>query len=166
MTGQARRRGFTLIELILVMAVLVIAVAMTTPTLAYLFRGRLLGEEGRRLLALTRHARSQAVSLAVPMQIWIEPDTGQYGLQPDGGYATDDIETLEFTLANGITFGIDDSELGNDNRVTLRFLPDGSIDEKGAKSVTLDAKNGKSVALVLKGQTEGYVLEATGEEGL
>ena len=160
MHGQARRRGFTLIELILVMTVLIIAVAMTTPQLSHLFRGRILGEEARRLLAVSRHARSQAVALAVPMRLWVEPDTGAYGVEPDGGYAADEIEPEEFTLSDGVSFDVDDSELDSAFRVSMRFLPDGSIDETGLPHVTLVGYDGKGIALVFQGQTTGYVLES------
>src|SRR5688572_7854706 len=51
------RRGaaFTLVELILVMAMLVIIIAVSAPSLSKFFRGRVLDSEARRLLSLTRY---------------------------------------------------------------------------------------------------------------
>ena len=53
--------AFTLIELILVMAILTMAVSVTAPTLANFFRGRTLDAEARRLLAMTRGGQNRAV---------------------------------------------------------------------------------------------------------
>ena len=46
-------RAFTLIELILVMALLTIAASLVAPKMASFFRGRAHDQEARRLLALT-----------------------------------------------------------------------------------------------------------------
>src|SRR6185295_17984721 len=58
----AAANGFTLIELILVMAILTIAVSITAPALSNFFHGRTLDSEARRMLALTRQGQSRAVS--------------------------------------------------------------------------------------------------------
>ena len=50
-----RARGFTLIELILVMTLLVIGVSFVTPQLAGFFRGRTMQAEARRLISLTHN---------------------------------------------------------------------------------------------------------------
>src|SRR5919112_30043 len=87
-TGQrkSKRCAFTLIELILVMAMLVIAIAVTFPSLQAFFRGRALESEGRRLLTLTRYAQSRAVSEGIPMTLWIDGHEGAYGLEAQNGY--------------------------------------------------------------------------------
>src|SRR5262245_41504309 len=73
--------GFTLIELILVMALLAIAIGVTFPTLRGFFRGRVLDSEARRLLSLTRYGQSRAVSEGVPMVLWIDARQKTYGLE-------------------------------------------------------------------------------------
>ena len=95
------RSGMTLIELIVVMWLLATVLALSTPTLSGFFRGRSLQEEGRRLLALTRYARSEAASRCVPMELWIDGAAGQYGLRPQSGYEDGDestAKTVEFTV--------------------------------------------------------------------
>src|SRR5438067_839751 len=69
---RSQGQGFTLIELILVMTVLVIAVSITAPALSSFFRARTLDSEARRLLSLTRHGQSRAVAEGVPMELWID----------------------------------------------------------------------------------------------
>ncbi|MCX6930914.1 MAG: prepilin-type N-terminal cleavage/methylation domain-containing protein, partial [Verrucomicrobia bacterium] len=63
--------AFTLIELILVMALLTIVISLTAPSLSKFFRGRTLDSEARRLLALTRSGQSRAVSEGMPMDLWV-----------------------------------------------------------------------------------------------
>src|SRR5437762_4554530 len=93
------RSAFTLIELILVMTVLTIAVSVTAPALAHFFRGRSLDSEARRLLALTRHGQSRAVSEGVPMELWIDSAQGAFGLEAEPGFEASDPNAQEFTMA-------------------------------------------------------------------
>src|SRR3954463_14446446 len=77
------RHAFTLIELILVMAILTIAVSITAPALANFFHGRVLDSEARRVLALTRQGQSRAISEGLPMDLWVDAAQAQYGLEAD-----------------------------------------------------------------------------------
>ncbi|NJM55576.1 MAG: prepilin-type N-terminal cleavage/methylation domain-containing protein, partial [Verrucomicrobiae bacterium] len=61
-----RRRAFTLIELMLVMALLIVTTTFLAPQLSEFFRGRSLDSEAKRFLALTRLAQSRAVAEGVP----------------------------------------------------------------------------------------------------
>lgn len=81
--SQASGRAFTLLELILVMALLLIVLAVAAPSLAQFFRGRFLDGEARRLLALTRYGQSRAVSEGVPVLLWLNAESNQYGLRID-----------------------------------------------------------------------------------
>src|SRR2546423_8467910 len=92
------RRAFTMIELILVMALLVIVIAVTFPSLQNFFRGRTLDSEGRRFLTLTRYARTRAVSEGVPMTVWVDPIQGSYGLEAQKGFLDRDDKAVEYTL--------------------------------------------------------------------
>src|SRR5262245_50618644 len=78
-----RRRAFTLIELILVMALLAIVLTVVGTSLGRFFRGRTLDSEARRLLSLTRYGQSRAVADGIPMVLWIDPDQHRYGLQAE-----------------------------------------------------------------------------------
>ena len=74
--------GFTLIELIFVMALLTVVVGFAAPSLARSMRQRNLDGEATRLLAATEYARDEAVSQGVPMTVWINPDTQRFGVEP------------------------------------------------------------------------------------
>src|SRR6266436_1598461 len=57
---RPRQRGaFTLIELIVVLALLSIVIAIGAPRLAKFFHGQTVAEEGQRLLALTRYGHGR-----------------------------------------------------------------------------------------------------------
>ena len=70
-----QQRGFTLIELILVMMLLIIMVTIVTPKLMAFFNGRKLDSEVRQFVALTHYAQSRAVSEGVPMLLWVDSKT-------------------------------------------------------------------------------------------
>jgi prepilin-type N-terminal cleavage/methylation domain-containing protein len=100
--GRAPNRAFTLIELILVMTILTAAIGLGGPSLARFFRGRKLDSEGRRLLALTRHGQSRAVSEGVPIELWVDTAQGTFGLEAETSYEEKDPKALDFTLDSDI----------------------------------------------------------------
>ena len=99
-------RAFTLIELILVMAILTIAVALVTPILSRFFGGRGLESEVNRFVALTRYGQSRAVSEGVPMMLWIDVRNGSYGLKQEPGYTDNDPKAVEYTIAEDLKIDI------------------------------------------------------------
>ena len=60
--ASTHRRAFTLIELILVLALLVIITSIAAPGMARFIRGRALDSEARRIFSLMHAAQSRAVS--------------------------------------------------------------------------------------------------------
>jgi prepilin-type N-terminal cleavage/methylation domain-containing protein len=100
-----RAKAFTLVELILVMALLVIAISLVTPTLSRFFRARKVDSEVNRFLALAHYGQSRAVSEGVPTMLWIDSRNGTYGLKEEPGYSDNDAKAVEFTV--GDTLKID-----------------------------------------------------------
>src|SRR6266436_2034312 len=88
--------GFTLIELMLVLALLLIVIGVAFPSLQHFFRGRNLDSEARRFLSLTRYGQSRAVSEGVPMVLWIDARQNTYGLQAQTGYTETDTNMVQF----------------------------------------------------------------------
>lgn len=137
--GGWNARAFTLIELILVMAMLAIVVSLAAPSLARFFRGRGLDAEVKRFLALTRYGQDRAVSEGIPMLLWIDEEQRRYGLEPDMSYLEEDITVLEFGLASNLVMEVEQpriSVLASQwkgtgqipvSRRTIRFTPDGFI---------------------------------------
>src|SRR5204862_288488 len=74
-------RGFTLIELIVVMLLLAIAASLVTPKMSSFIRGRSLNFEARRMLSLTHYAQGRAVAEGVPVLMWFDPKNSTYGVE-------------------------------------------------------------------------------------
>jgi prepilin-type N-terminal cleavage/methylation domain-containing protein len=162
--------AFTLIELILVMAILTVAVSVTAPTLSHFFRGRALDSEARRLLALTRIGQSRAASEGIPMNLWLNPDEGTFGLEAEPSYENSDSKAVEFKIDTGLQLEVVNQPvaapattmnrgrlasivsvprvlLGHPGLPTIRFLPDGSVGESSPQAVQLTGREGSSLWL-------------------
>jgi prepilin-type N-terminal cleavage/methylation domain-containing protein len=146
-----RRGAFTLIELILVMALLAVVLGLVAPSLGKFFRGRTLDSEAHRLLSLTRYGQSRAVSDGVPMILWIDPDQRRYGLQAEYNFTEVDEKAVEYELGKDLQIEVENSTLAGAklpaagsnlsaanamrprgqtfgrSTVQIRFLPDGLI---------------------------------------
>ncbi len=165
-----RRGAFTLIELILVMAILTVVISLTAPALANFFRGRTLDSEARRLLALTRQGQSRAVSEGIPMELWMDTAEGAFGLEAEPSYETEDPKAVELALdrdiqlqviRNNIANGAKSSAAASSAGITggpplvnrhpnvpkIRFLPDGSISETSPQGLVLTGRDGRSISL-------------------
>ena len=134
-SGQMQQRRFTLIELILVMAALATVMAVTAPALARFFRGRSVTEEARRLTALVRYARSQAISRSEPMEVWVEPADGSYGLRAVHEHETDGEANVRFDLPEEI--GVDCESADPGAAIRIVYWPDGMADPESAESLDL-----------------------------
>jgi prepilin-type N-terminal cleavage/methylation domain-containing protein len=144
-------RAFTLIELMLVMALLVIVVGISFPSLQHFFRGRTLDSEARRFLSLARYGQSRAVSEGVPMVLWVDARERSYGLQAEAGWLDNDAKAVQFDVDDGLDVQVVASLpasalVGNGRdrgRTTqsastlpaLRFWPDGSLVETSPEYV-------------------------------
>lgn len=148
-------RAFTLIELILVMAMLLTVIAVAAPSLSKFFRGRTLDSEARRFLSLTRYGQSRAVSEGVPVLLWIDAKEGTYGLQREGSYTERDSKEVEFALEKDLSFEVAKAQtpttrLGSVGQLkqfgasvqTIRFQPDGFISETSPAGVWIREREG------------------------
>jgi type II secretion system protein H len=188
--AQRARRGFTLIELILVMALLTVVISLTAPRLSRFFHGRTLDSEARRLLALTRSGQSRAVSEGVPMDLWVDTEQGTFGLEAEPSYETSDPKAVDFeldsglqlevvaktvvTAANTVTMGRNQQtssasatrvNLVHASLPTIRFLPDGSVGEASPQKLHLTSTDGGSLWLVQSKDGLSYEIRSTDEAG-
>ena len=171
----AHVKGFTLIELILVMTILTIAVSITAPALANFFRGRSLDSEARRLLALTHQGQSRAVSEGLPMDLWVDTKQGKFGLVAEPSFEPQDPKAIDFDIDPGIKIEVitdhnPNLDLGAGISTTpaqntmptqnttavrsvhpelpkIRFLPNGTISEASPQKLCLTDRDGKSIWL-------------------
>jgi prepilin-type N-terminal cleavage/methylation domain-containing protein len=159
----ASPRAFTLIELILVMALLTVVMALISPALGGFLRGRGLDSEARRFISLTHYAQARAVSEGIPMRLWIDPVQRRYGLSNEYNFSVsgEDPRAVDYPLGPDLEIEVDprswaslnplildqsilqnrwaggQPDSANGSRIVLRFHPDGSIDETSPIGVWL-----------------------------
>lgn len=171
-TPNQRQGGFTLIELILVMALLLVVLSLAAPSLARFFRGRDLELETRRFLALTRYGQSRAVADGIPMILWLDEGQGRYGLEAEFTYLEDDTQSVEFEvdtdlevqtapLVRSVSLPLDlpkalpAPSLGSQrpkevrDLVLFRFTPDGFVSESSPPWVVFRAKRAEEARAAL-----------------
>jgi prepilin-type N-terminal cleavage/methylation domain-containing protein len=178
-------RAFTLIELILVMALLTIVISLTAPRLSRFFHGRTLDSEARRLLALTRSGQSRAVSEGMPMDLWVDAEQGAFGLEAEPSYEMSDPKAVDFTLDGGLqlevvnktvvtpanttmnrsrqasTASVPRVNLVHATLPTIRFLPDGSVGEASPQLFHLTSGDGGSLWLAQARDGVSYEIRST-----
>jgi type II secretion system protein H len=162
--NDSTRKAFTLIELILVLALLVIITSIAVPTMSRFIRGRALGSESTRMLALMHAAQSRAVSEGMPMMFWINAQTGEYGVEAETSGKNGDAHAEELTLDGTLKIAVTSAGVGTTattfkNLPAIKFLPDGTVDEGSPQSVQLTDGDGFSSWLnELKSRT-GYEID-------
>ena len=165
-----RRAAFTLIELVLVLALLVVITSLAAPAMANFIRGRALDSEARRLFALTHAAQSRAVSEGVPMLMWVDEKNGAYGLTAEMSTKTTTDQTgdpkaenltLDSTLQISVlNLGLNAPTTFN-NLPAIHFLPDGTVDEESPQTVQLTDSAGVARWLVESPNHTGYEVSNT-----
>jgi type II secretion system protein H len=163
--------AFTLIELILVLALLVIITSLAAPAMANFIRGRALDSEARRMFSLIHAAQSRAVSEGMPMVLWVDEKNGAYGVQDEttgktGGNANDsDPKAENLTVDPTLQIAVLNAGLTTpttfNNFPAIRFLPDGMVDENSPKTLQLTDSAGISRWLIESRDRMGYEISDT-----
>jgi type II secretion system protein H len=151
--------AFTLIELVLVMALLVVAVCMVAPRMSDFIRGRALDSEARRMVALMRAGQARAVSEGMPMVLWLDEKQNAIGLEqetpPKGGDPkAEDLKISENVQIAAVTQGSATTTTFK-HLPAIRFLPDGTVDENSPQTVQLTQGN-ESLSLTELQNRTGY----------
>ena len=170
-------RAFTLIELILVMAILTVAVGLTAPSLAKFFRGRALNSEARRMLSLVRYGQERAASEGLPMELWVDASSRKFGLAADPSYEDTDSKEVEFTLDENLRVETVaattvprtttlTTQRSSSSRTqvqgkhaafpAIRFMPDGTVAETSPSAIRLSEDEGFTMSIVQSRNRLGY----------
>ncbi len=166
-------RAFTLIEIILVMALIVIAASLVIPHFANFSRGRILSSEARQILSLTRQGQSRAISGGVPMVLWFDTAKQKYGLEEEPGYNDKDPDAVEFPLNENLKLDIPDNGLGTSTPgesdpdterqglPKINFLTDGTLSETSPQTIRIADTAGPSISLTQTRDKNGYEISTT-----
>ena len=159
--------AFTLIELILVLALLVIVTAIAVPRMSGFIRGRALDSESRRLMSLMHAAQSRAVSEGAPMMLWVDEKAGSYGLAAETSGQNGDAKAEDLSLDSTLQIAV--LNLGTGEQTTfkdlpaIKFLPDGTVDENSPQTLKLTDTAGFSRWLAETKMRTGYEINDTGQ---
>ena len=160
-------RAFTLIELILVLALLVIVTSIAVPRMSGFIRGRALDSESRRLMSLMHAAQSRAVSEGAPMMLWVDEKAGGYGLAAETSGQNGDAKAEDLNVDSTLQIAV--LNLGTGEQTTfknlpaIKFLPDGTVDENSPQTLKLTDTAGFSRWLAETKLRTGYEINATGQ---
>lgn len=146
--ADRRARGFTLIEFVLVMTMLLVVFGVAIPTLGNFFRGRTLDAEARRFVSLVRYGQSRAVSEGIPMLLWIDVKEGSYGLEQDSTYNDIDSKAVRFELDRELLVELPRGSVqvrqvgGASNKAlrnlpAIRFQPDGFLGRGSPEAISI-----------------------------
>lgn len=115
----SRHRGFTLVEMLVVMVIMVLAYAMTAPMISAGVSGAELKAAARQIAAGLRKARSEAVARKNEVALTVDVERRQFELSGDKRIyrLPEKIEVSLFTAQ---------SELMDAKTGAIRFYPDGS----------------------------------------
>ena len=160
-----RSAGFTLIELILVLALVVVITSLAAPAMANFVRGQALGSEARRLVALVHAGQDRAVSEGLPMVLWVDEKQGAYGLQAEVTGRNGDPKAENLSLDANLQIAVMRTGLTGTTKLgglpAIRFLPDGTVDENSPQTLRLTDARGNTLWLIESRNRNDYEIRDT-----
>ena len=120
------RRGFTLLELIVVLLVLSVLFAMAAPTMSGFGAGRQAKQAASQIVSLARWAREQAISEGRAYRLNFDPANQAYFVTASNGAMFEPVPVefgRVFTLPEGVALTFEIPQVGG--MPCLEFLPSG-----------------------------------------
>lgn len=158
----SRQRGFTLLELVLVMVIIGTVLAMAAPSLRRFFASRETEDAAASIVALTRLARSQAVAEGRAYRLNFDLKETTYWLtaQTEGAFRALPSEFgRAFRLPEGAELELKVEGVPAD-RDYVSFQPTGRTD---TATIRLKGRQGESVEIACLSPTESYKVVAVAE---
>ncbi len=141
------------------MAVLTILLGLAAPSLSSSFRAHHLAQAGAQVLAVTEYGRDEAVSQGVPMVIWLNAATGEYGVNAKPGFPGDATRDKRYSLGSELHFDSAASAAPSGDQLNAaEFSPDGTLTPASISAVRIVDDNKASVAVTQTPDGYGYEL--------
>jgi type IV fimbrial biogenesis protein FimT len=176
------RRGFTILEVMLVVAILVILSAIVFPAIENMYSDMKLQAGADNLKARLAEARGRAIAEQRPYRFAVKPNTSNYRLAPDAADQwgetaavpeppTDDGLSvpplvLEETLPSNILFQFDAASDNNQSSggwtQVVTFQPDGSC--KDDRTIRLELENCRPIEIQIRQLTGAVTAKAVNME--
>ena len=153
---SSHRPGFTLLELILVLAVLSLVAAVSAPRLVRSLGGQTLREEARRFIAAAQYARGEAISTGEPVQLWLQPAEKTYGVRHlNAGDGVGSGRDVSFLLSDDLQFDLGQEKLSLKGELLAHFEPDGSPGAESFSTVAIQEQEGGNRLYISRCATTG-----------
>jgi type II secretion system protein H len=131
MASPRKSSGFTLLELILVMAIIALTIAIAAPSLANFGRARVVSDTAAHFTAMASLARNHAIADGQIYRLVIDLNGRQFSVEkasPDGQAFTpaDLPDAQTFTLPKDLDMTTDAPDI--DGKRVIEFQPEGRTD--------------------------------------
>jgi prepilin-type N-terminal cleavage/methylation domain-containing protein len=162
---RAGRKGFTLVELVLVMLIVCTVLATAAPALRGFFASRRTDDAGAQVLALIQFARSQAAAEGRVYRLNLDLSRNTYWLTAQGATSFDHLGTefgRTFTFPDGTSVELEGVGTRPDGSY-ISFYPTGLTE---AAVIRLTGALGRVVEVTCQSPTEGFAIStsATGDK--
>ena len=144
-SSHSRQSGFTLVELLVVLAIAALMMTMVPSLFSASFPGLEMKSAARRTAATLRLARESAIRQGTETELLVDVEARRLALQ---GYRNLDLPkrlTVQLETAN--------REMLDDQRGVIRFFPDGS--STGGRIIVANGDHGYQIGVIwLTGRIE------------
>lgn len=151
---HSRDRGFTLLELLIVVFVITLVMALSYPALSRGSTSLHLRSAGRDVLNVFRYARERAVTEQVRMKVTLDPAVQQVQLSDELGAGSRSYSLPRDVRIHALVFA---GEAVAEGPIVVRYLPNGSSE---SAEVVLRAETGASLRVITDPITGGARIEA------
>jgi prepilin-type N-terminal cleavage/methylation domain-containing protein len=188
--GPKFRRGFTLLELVLVLVILCTAMALVAPSFTGFRRGAELRDAGDQFIAITRYARTQSAATGTTHRVQIDQSANTYQLLIADADKFSPLGTSwgkTFALPEGLTIQMSKSgtsqTAGTSNRLSQPTAGASGLGSRASQSgsdsyvdffatgrsdvatVTIRSSHGDAIAITTPSPAEGYIVSPAKSEG-
>jgi hypothetical protein len=108
------------------------------------------------LVALTEYARDEAVSQGVPMVVWIDVETSEFGARSKSGFPARAERSVQYRLREDIEFDLGNQLLSGGPQVAIEMRSDGVLATHSLQELWLVDRGGESLAVVTTTNGWGY----------
>ena len=161
----AGQKGFTLLELILVMVIISTVLAMAAPSLRGFFSSRKTHDAAANILSLIRYARTYAISEGRTYRLNFDYNKGVYWLTSNLEGTFDVLNNefgREFLLPDDTTVELEKQGDKDDKEACITFYPQGMC-ESG--TITLTDRRGDKIEITSLSPAETYRIVESEEDG-